>query len=89
MSHYSVEQLETESHALIDRAVEGEEVVITRGGRPVAILQSFCVPDRLTPTPDQRRAALERARQRLATLPAYEGPSAAELIRQLRDAGVG
>lgn len=90
MSLYSVKQLETESDALIDRALKGEEVVITRGGKPLVELR---IIDRAlhstAPTLAESLEAMRRARERLAALSEYVGPGPAELIRQLRDEGVG
>jgi prevent-host-death family protein len=39
MSTYSVAEAKNRLPALIDKAIEGEEVVITRHGRPVAELR--------------------------------------------------
>ena len=50
--------------SLLDRVQEGEEIVITRHGRPVARL----VPNSGAVDRTQARAALERMRARAATL---------------------
>lgn len=39
MSHFSVAEAKNTLPSLIDRAIEGEEVVITRHGKPVAELR--------------------------------------------------
>jgi len=46
--------------ALLDRVERGEEVLITRDGKPVARL----IPNRLAPDPEQAREASERIRER-------------------------
>jgi prevent-host-death family protein len=50
--------------SLLDRVENGEEIVITRHGRPVARL----VPNTGTTDRAQARAALERIRARAATV---------------------
>ena len=50
MSNYSVAEAKNKLPELIDRAQEGEDIVITRHGRPVAELRSIPKPTRrITP----------------------------------------
>lgn len=51
--------------ALLDRVQRGEEIRITRHGKPVARL----VPDRDPANPSVARAALRRMEERARTLP--------------------
>jgi prevent-host-death family protein len=44
MSTYSVAEAKNRLPALIDKAIEGEEVVITRHGKPVAELRPAAPP---------------------------------------------
>ena len=46
MSTYSVAEAKNRLPALIDKAIEGEEVVITRHGKPVAELRPRGQPKR-------------------------------------------
>ena len=71
---------------LLDRVEEGEEIVITRHGKPVARL----VPNTGYPDQDQVQAAFERLRERARQL-AKENPGRPafdwEEIKKLRDEG--
>ena len=75
MKHVGIKQARQELPDLIDRAESGEEIVITRQGRPVAKL----VPAPKTQKPLPSLAAFRKAIGR-------EGTPAAELVRQERDA---
>jgi prevent-host-death family protein len=72
--------------SLLDRVEQGEEIVITRHGKPVARL----VPDHATPTQDQVQAAFDRLRERARKL-ARSHPDAVafdwEEVKKLRDEG--
>lgn len=62
---------------LINKVEAGEEVVITRHGRPVA---------RVVPaTPLKQPVPLERLAELRKSLPPWEGKSSAKLLRELRD----
>jgi prevent-host-death family protein len=66
---------------LLDRVEKGEEIIITRHGRPVARL----VPDVRGFDSSQARAALERMRERAQTL--QSGTFNWDDIKADRDAG--
>ena len=62
---------------LINKVESGEEVVITRHGRPVA---------RVVPaTPVKQPVPLERLAALRKSLPPWEGRDSAKLLRELRD----
>ena len=62
---------------LINKVESGEEVVITRHGRPVA---------RVVPaTPVKQPVPLERLAELRKSLPPWEGRDSAKLLRELRD----
>ena len=61
---------------LLDRVIAGEEIVITRHGRPVAHMRQAIAP--LRPLDFEALAALR------ARLPAW-GQDSATLIREMRD----
>ena len=67
--------------ALLDRVQQGEEIVITRHGRPVARL----IPNSGGIDRGQARAASERIRARAARLQA--GPFNWKALKEDRDAG--
>ena len=71
---------------LLDRVEQGEEIVITRHGKPVARL----VPNTGYPDQDQMQAAFKRLRERARQL-ATENPGRLafdwEEIKKLRDEG--
>jgi prevent-host-death family protein len=66
---------------LLDLVERGEEITITRHGRPVARL----VPPASRVDPDEARAALRRIRERAERMQA--GPFDWEEWKPLRDAG--
>jgi prevent-host-death family protein len=72
--------------SLLDRVERGEEIVITRHGKPVARL----VPNIRQPTQDQVQAAFARLRERARRL-ARENPNLPafdwEEMKKLRDQG--
>ena len=71
-------EAKTKFSALLDRVEEGEEIVITRKGHPVARLVRF----EREPTVTERRAAIERI-SRLADKHTLKGVS----WKALRDTG--
>ncbi len=65
--------------ALLDRVEAGEEIVITRHGKPVAKL----VPNAATIDREQVRAAVERIRRRAKQLGTFDW----QVLKQDRDNG--
>ncbi len=65
--------------ALLDRVEAGEEIVITRHGKPVAKL----VPNAATIDREQVRAAVERIRRRAKQLGTFDW----QVLKQDRDSG--
>jgi prevent-host-death family protein len=80
MSTYSIAQAKDQLSRLIDEVLDGEEVTITRHGKPVVEMRPAA------PAPGRRvtKEDIEWLRQRRASLPLFEGDSVA-LIRQMRD----
>ncbi len=70
MASYSVARTKDNLSALIDRALAGEEVVITRRGKATARI----VPDQAAKPKKDVRAATERLRERLAGKPTLNIP---------------
>lgn len=81
MSQIGAFQAKNTLGALLDRVERGEEIVITRHGKPVARLAP-CAP---TIDQDEVHAALARIRTRARDLPA--GPVSWESLKADRDAG--
>ena len=79
MSTHSVAEAKNQLPRLIDRALQGEAIVITRRGQPVVELK----PVRLQPQPITE-ADIEWLQARRALLPPAK-TGAATLIRQMRD----
>lgn len=79
MSTHSVAEAKNQLSKLIDRALKGEGIVITRRGEPVVELK----PVRSAPPPITD-ADIEWVRQRRALLPRSK-TDAETLVRQLRD----
>lgn len=79
MSTYSVAEAKNQLSKLIDRALDGEPVVITRRGEPVIELK----PIRPPPRPITR-ADIEWLRTLRAQLP-YCGSDAGTFVSQMRD----
>lgn len=86
MPHYSVATTKDNLSSLIDKALAGEEVVITRHGKPTVAL-SVVARDKSEPPTGGNRAEwmawLRERRLRRAPL----GIAAAELVRQMREEG--
>lgn len=81
MGKHVVPEAEGQLSALIDRALEGDEVVVTRHGAPVVEIRPVVQPGRpMTP------AEFEWFRSRRVK-PARAGTSAVDLVRRMRDDG--
>ena len=78
MSQHSVAEAKSHLSELIDRAADGESVVITRHGRPVFELKPVREPARPV-----SQADLEWLAQRRVGKPAR--PNAGTLLRRMRD----
>lgn len=83
MSTHSVAEAKNQLSRLIDRALKGEGVVITRRGEPVVELKPV-LPVPTTTTRPATEADLEWLRARRARLPPSK-TDAATLVRQMRD----
>jgi prevent-host-death family protein len=81
MSTHSIAEAKNQLPKLIDRALNGETIVITRRGQPVVELK----PVRPAPRP-MTDADIEWLRARRALLPACK-TDAATLVRQMREEG--
>jgi len=79
MSTHTVAEAKNQLSKLIDRALKGEGIVITRRGQPVVELKPVRPPPRRI-----TQADLEWLRRMRAQLP-YCETDAATLIRQMRD----
>ena len=79
MTTHSIAEAKNQLSKLIDRALEGEPIVITRRGEPVVELK----PVRPAPRPITR-ADIEWLRARRARLP-YCETDAGTLVSQMRD----
>lgn len=82
MSTYSVAEAKNQLSKLIDRALKGEGVVITRRGEQVVELRP--IAPALKTTARATEADLEWLRARRGRLPASK-IDAATLVRQMRD----
>jgi len=80
MPTYSIAEAKDRFSQLIDQALAGEPVTITRHGKPVAELRAKAAPERGRPSP---RLVDELAR-RAKRLPAL-GATAADFVRAMRD----
>jgi prevent-host-death family protein len=81
MASYGVAEAKNNFTNLLDRVEEGERVVITRHGKPVAELRAVA-PERPLPTEAERRAAFDRLRKVRESLPPATQTSV-ELIRDM------
>ena len=79
MSTYSVADAKNQLSQLIDRALRGEGVVITRHGRPVVELRSVVSPGRAVTDADLDWLAAHRPSSPAPTM------DAAALVSRLRD----
>jgi prevent-host-death family protein len=80
MASYSVAQAKNQLPSLIDKAIGGEDVVITRHGKPVAEIRARKVLSK-----EERAALYARMAEEAAKRPI--GISAVDLIRLERDEG--
>lgn len=81
MATYGVAEAKNNFTHLLDRAEEGETVIITRHGKPVAELKAL-TPDRPLPNLEQRRAAMEKLRRMRQSRPPASQTSV-ELLDEL------
>lgn len=79
MAAYSVAEAKNTLPRLLDKAIEGEKVIITRHGKPVAEIRSLP-----TLTPEERRARLLEIASRRLARPAL-GMTSVELINGMYD----
>jgi prevent-host-death family protein len=79
MSAHDIAEAEGKLSDLIDQALRGEAVVITRDGRPVAEIKAVKLRDRATR--EAEMAWLEAHRVKLRG----EGIDAVELVSKMRD----
>ena len=82
MGKHSVVQAKNQLSELIDRALNGEDVVITRHGQPVVALKPVSRP--VSPLTPEARAWLKS--RRVGRRAPRE--DAARQVRRMRDAGV-
>lgn len=80
MSSYSVADAKNKLSELIDRALKGEGVVITRHGAPVVELRPVAAQERIVTQADLDWLAAHRFHPKRP--PTLEGP---ELVRAMRD----
>jgi prevent-host-death family protein len=71
MASYSVAETRANLSALIDKALAGEEVVITRRGKATARI----VPDQAARVQRDIRAATDRVQERLKGMPPLKIPT--------------
>jgi prevent-host-death family protein len=79
MSTYSIAQAKDQLSKLVDEALNGQQVIITRHGKPVVELCPATPTGRRTTTED-----IEWLRQCRENLPSFDGDTVAE-IRAMRD----
>jgi prevent-host-death family protein len=78
MASYSVAEAKNQLSRLIDRANDGEQVVITRHGKPVAEIRA-----RKVLSPEERKALYDRMAEEAAKHPV--SISAVELLNQMHE----
>jgi prevent-host-death family protein len=83
MATYGVAEAKNNFTHLLDRVQEGEKIIITRHGKPIAELGPTPAA---TPklTPEERRAKMDAFAEWRKRQPPL-GMSAAELVRSMRD----
>jgi antitoxin (DNA-binding transcriptional repressor) of toxin-antitoxin stability system len=81
MGAYSLAQAQTQLDRLVDEALTGEIVTITRDGRPVVTLAPTAAAATPTPIDDEY---LEWMRKRREARPSLGG-DAVTLVREMRD----
>lgn len=80
MSSYSIAKAKDNLSRLIDEALAGEEVTITRHGKPVVELRPAHAPGAGIPGPQ----LIDRIAARARTLPPL-GERSVDIIRRMRD----
>ena len=80
MATYSLAQAKDHLSKLVDEALTGEPVTITRHGKPVVHLTPAQPAGKVMTQADWDWLAEQRAK-----LPALEGTTWAELVREMRD----
>lgn len=81
MPRYSVAVTKDKLSSLIDKALAGEEVIVTRRGKPAVELRAVTVANAPTRSKEEWLAWLRKRREQRPAL----DTSAADLIRQMRD----
>lgn len=85
MAVYGVAEAKNSFTQLLDRVAQGERVVVTRHGKPVAEIMPPS-EDRQAPSAEKIAAAFERLRVMRESLPSADRP-AVEIVRGMRDEG--
>ncbi len=80
MPTYSIAEAKDQFSRLVDQALAGEEVTITRHGKPVAELRARTTPGRGRPSAH----LIDELARRAKRLPAL-GATAADFVRAMRD----
>ena len=80
MPTYSIAEAKDQFSRLVDQALAGDEVTITRHGKPVAELRARTTPERGRPSPH----LIDELARRATRLPAL-GATAADFVRAMRD----
>ena len=81
MATYSLAQAKDQLSRLVDEALAGEPVTITRHGKPVVHL----TPARSVGGKAMTKETLEWLARERAKLPALSGTTWAEIVREMRD----
>ena len=81
MSNHSVAEAKNKLPELIDRAIEGEDIVITRHGRPVAEIKSIPKTARPVTSEDMDWLAAHRVGKKIPR------EDAGALVSRMRDEG--
>ncbi|MGA0544820.1 type II toxin-antitoxin system Phd/YefM family antitoxin [Brevundimonas sp. VNH65] len=82
MSSYSVAEAKNNLPRLLDRMLAGEEVTITRRGKPIARLE----PAKSSPFPDARTdGPMDMEWFRRVRVKSTDPLNAVDLVRQMRD----
>jgi prevent-host-death family protein len=80
MPFYSIAQAKDQLSRLVDEAIAGEQVTITRHGKPVAELRPAIAGGAGRPSPE----LIDELAKRAKTLPPL-GQSTADIVRRMRD----
>jgi prevent-host-death family protein len=80
MPVYTIAQAKDQLSKLVDEAIAGERVTITRHGKPVVDLRPARAPGAGRPSPE----LIDKIAARAKTLPTL-GESALDIIRRMRD----